>query len=70
MGRLDILLEVSPSSAFSTAPREGHLEAVYYLFASLRRHNSAAINYDPTMSDSGENSFIGKSSMILSPNMF
>jgi len=51
--RLDILLEVSPLSAFSAAPREGHLEAVYHLFASLRKHNSAAINYDPTMPDFG-----------------
>ena len=53
LGRLDILLEVSLLSAFSAAPREGHLDAVYHMFAYLRKHGSAAINFDPTMPDFG-----------------
>ena len=53
LGRLDILLEVSLLSAFSAAPREGHLEAVYHMFAYLRKHSSAAISFDPTMPDFG-----------------
>ena len=53
LGRLDILLEVSLLSAFSAAPRVGHLDAVYHMFAYLRKHNSAAINFDPIMPDFG-----------------
>ena len=53
LGRLDILLEVSLLSAFSAAPREGHLDTVYHMFAYLRKHSSAAINFDPTMPDFG-----------------
>ena len=53
LGRLDILLEVLLLSTFSAAPLVGHLDAVYHMFAYLRKHNSAAINFDPTMPDFG-----------------
>ena len=33
LGRLDILLEVLLLSAFSAAPRVGHSDAVYHMFA-------------------------------------
>ena len=49
LGRLDILSEVLLLSAFSAAPRVGHSDAVYHMFAYLRKHNSAAITFDPTM---------------------
>ena len=49
LGRFDILLEVSLLSSFSAAPRKGHLEAVYHMFAYLRNHNRASISFDPTV---------------------
>jgi len=47
MESLDILLEVSLLSAFSAASLEGQSEAVFYMIAYLRKHNSAAISFDP-----------------------
>jgi len=41
LGRLDILLEVSMLSAHNAMPREGHLEAVYHIFAYLKGHENS-----------------------------
>ena len=46
---LDILLEVSLLSAFSAAPREGHLNALYNIFSYLKTHSSCSIAFDPTL---------------------
>jgi hypothetical protein len=37
LGRVDIVLEVSPMSSFNALPREGHLEALYHIFAYLAK---------------------------------
>ena len=38
LGRLDINMEVALLSSYSAAPREGHLQAAYHIFAYLRKH--------------------------------
>ena len=35
LGRIDIITEVSALSSFLALPREGHLEAVFHIFAYL-----------------------------------
>ena len=48
LGRLDIFVEVSQLSQHQAMPRQGHLEAVYHIFAYLKKHeNGARIVFDP-----------------------
>jgi hypothetical protein len=42
----DILLEVSLLSSYLCQPREGHLEAVYSIFAYLEKHIEATMAFD------------------------
>jgi hypothetical protein len=51
LGRVDMITEVSMLSSHLACPRDGHLEAVYRIFAYLdRKHNSRMV-FDPTYSD-------------------
>jgi hypothetical protein len=47
LGRLDIYYEVATLSQYLASPREGHLEAVYHVFAYLKTHNKFSIVFDP-----------------------
>jgi hypothetical protein len=47
-GRIDIITEVSIMSTYLCSPREGHLEAVFHVFAYLGLHHSARVLFDPT----------------------
>ena len=47
LGRVDIYLEVSLLSQYLASPRQGHLEAVYSIFAYLKKHDKSAIVFDP-----------------------
>ena len=48
LGRLDIFVELSQLSRHQALPRRGHLEAIYYIFAYLKKHeNGARIVFDP-----------------------
>ena len=47
LGRIDILTEVSCLSAYQAAPREGHLEACYHIFAYLKRAKHCSIVMHP-----------------------
>ena len=38
IGRIDIFLEVSLLSQYQANPRFGHLEAIYHIFAYLKKH--------------------------------
>jgi hypothetical protein len=38
IGRIDIYLEVSLLSQYQADPRLGHLEAIYHIFAYLKKH--------------------------------
>ena len=46
LGRIDIAAEVSIMAAFAAAPRVGHLNAVFHIFAYLKRHTRSRIVFD------------------------
>ena len=46
LGRLDILLETGLLSAYNAAPRQGHLDQAYNIFAYLKRHTPQCILFD------------------------
>jgi hypothetical protein len=48
LGRIDIITEVSMLSTHLCLPREGHLEAVFHVFAYLGLHHNARVVFDPT----------------------
>jgi hypothetical protein len=48
LGRIDIITEVSMLSTFLCMPREGHLDAVYHLFAYMYLHHNERVVFDPT----------------------
>jgi hypothetical protein len=57
LGRIDIMTEVSMLSSHLALPREGHMEAVYNIFAYLKiKHNSRMV-FDPSYPDSDMNRF-------------
>jgi hypothetical protein len=58
LGRIDIITEVSMLSTFLCMPREGHLDAVYHLFAYLSLHHNARVVFDPTYKDIDMRAFI------------
>jgi len=47
LGRVDIYFEVAIMSQYLASPREGHLEAVYHIFAYLKSHLKFSIVFDP-----------------------
>lgn len=51
LGRVDIITEVSMLSAHLALPREGHLEAVYHIYAYLDKKHNSRIVFDPTYPD-------------------
>jgi hypothetical protein len=48
LGSIDIITEVSMLSTYLCFPREGHLEAVFHVFAYLGLHHNARVVFDPT----------------------
>jgi hypothetical protein len=48
LGRIDIAVETAIMSQYSASPREGHIEAVYHIFAYLAVHPYGKIVFDPT----------------------
>jgi hypothetical protein len=46
LGRIDIMIEVSMLSSHNAMPREGHLDAVYYIFAYLKKHENSTMVFD------------------------
>lgn len=57
LGRVDIYFEVSVLSQFLASPREGHLEAVYHIFAYLKGHPKFSIMMDPRRVKLDESAF-------------
>jgi len=51
LGRVDICCEVSMMAAFSAAPRVGHLQAVFHIFAYLKQHGRSKIVFDDSYVD-------------------
>jgi hypothetical protein len=77
LGRIDIYTEVSMLSSHLCAPREGHLEAVYSIFAYLKKHDRSKVVFDDSCVDQDERlfpkydwvDFYGDISEELPPNM-
>ena len=42
------MTEVSELASFSAMPRQGHLDAVFHLYAYLKAHHNARMIFDPT----------------------
>ncbi|KAI2491971.1 Reverse transcriptase (RNA-dependent DNA polymerase) [Fragilaria crotonensis] len=51
LSRVDIITEVSELASYLAMPQEGHLEAVFHLFAYLEKKHNARIVFDPTYPD-------------------
>jgi hypothetical protein len=47
IGRVDIITDVSELSSHLALPREGHLEAVFHMFAYLKKKHNAHVVFDP-----------------------
>jgi hypothetical protein len=47
LGCIDVATEVSMLAAFSAAPRQGHLAAVFHLYAYLKAHDCSRLVLDP-----------------------
>ena len=48
LGRVDICCEVSMLSSCLVLPRDGHLKALYYIFAYLKKYHNAEMIFDPS----------------------
>ena len=57
LGRIDIMTEVSELASFSAMPRQGHLDAVFHLYAYLKAKHNARMIFDPTYPDIDEGAF-------------
>ena len=79
LGRINIFVELSQLSQHQALPRRGHLEAIYHIFAYLKKHeNAARIVFDPRTPgidervynlDADWHDFYGNVSGELPPNM-
>ena len=57
LGRIDVITEVSKLSSHRALPREGHLQALFQVFAFLsKKHNSRSV-FDPTYPEIDESQF-------------
>lgn len=57
IGRVDILHEVSKLSSYNVSPHEGHLEAIYRVFAYLKKHENSTIVFDAVEPKINESQF-------------
>ena len=48
IGRVDIITEVSTLASYSAMPREGHLDAVFHIFAHIKKKHNSRMIFDPT----------------------
>ena len=48
LGRADLTTEVSMMSSHLAMPREGHLDAVFHIFAHLKHHGNSEMVFDPS----------------------
>jgi hypothetical protein len=46
LGRVDIYINIALLSTFMAAPRQGHLEAIYYIYGYLKSHNHSNMVFD------------------------
>ena len=58
MGRIDICMEVSAMSSYVAAPRYGHFLQVLHIFAYLKCHHAARLEFDPSYPEIDDEQFI------------
>ena len=58
LGRIDMITEVSLLASHIALPREGHLEAVFHIFAYLKNKHNARMVFDPTYRNIDQSKFI------------
>ena len=56
-GRADIVMETSALASMMVLPHEGHLDAVFHMFAFLKRKHNGVIVFDPTEPEININKF-------------
>ena len=61
IGRIDILKELSMLSSYQAAPRQGHLEQIYHIFAYLKKKPKLTLYFDPQEPDIDPRWFEGDS---------
>ena len=48
LGRADLVMETSALASMMARPREGHLNALFHIFAFLKKRHNGVIVFDPT----------------------
>jgi hypothetical protein len=49
LGRMDIMVEAGLLSRYMAAPREGHLDQMFHIFAYLKKYNRSTLAFDWTV---------------------
>jgi hypothetical protein len=57
LGRIDILIDVAMLSSHAAAPREGHLDQAFHVFAYLKHHGRSKLVFDDTNPEFDERRF-------------
>ena len=57
LGRIDIITETSMLAAHMAAPREGHMEAIYHVYAYLKVKHNARLILDPSYPEIRQEAF-------------
>ena len=57
LGLSDIVMETYALASMTALPREGHLDAVFHMFAFLKRKHNDVIVFDPTEPEIDINKF-------------
>ena len=57
LGRSDIVMETSAIASMMVLPREGHLDAVFHMFAFLKRKHNGVMVFDQTEPEIDINKF-------------
>ena len=58
LGRVDIITEVSTLASHLALPREGHLDALFQIYAYLKKRHNSRIILDPTYLNKPQGKFI------------
>jgi hypothetical protein len=58
LGCVDIITKVSLLASHSVLPREGHLDAMYHLYAHLKKKHNSRMVFDPTYPKIDTSSFL------------
>jgi hypothetical protein len=57
LGRIDIMVSVAMLSRHLAAPREGHLDATFHIFAYLQSYNRSQVVFDASIPDVDDSRF-------------